>query len=134
MALGASRGHVLALVFRQAVWPLGLGIAAGVAMSIVATRVLATQLFGVSAYDPVTFVAVVYGVGRGGARRQPDSRHTGLVGRSDAGAAHELSQPKGAFRPSLDPLLHALSAMRLSTAPARSDRVARFAALARTLR
>jgi predicted permease len=59
MALGASRGHVLALVFRQAVWPLGLGIGAGVAMSIVATRVLATQLFGVSAYDPVTFVAVV---------------------------------------------------------------------------
>lgn len=59
MALGASRGHVLALVFRQAVWPLGLGIGAGVAMSIMATRVLATQLFGVSAYDPMTFVAVV---------------------------------------------------------------------------
>ena len=34
MALGASRGHVLALVFRQAAWPLGLGIVAGVAMSI----------------------------------------------------------------------------------------------------
>jgi putative ABC transport system permease protein len=59
MALGASRGHVLALVFRQAVWPVGLGIVAGVAMSILATRVLAAQLFGVSAYDPVTFAAVV---------------------------------------------------------------------------
>jgi putative ABC transport system permease protein len=58
MALGASRGHVLALVFRQAVWPVALGIVAGVVMSIVATRVLATQLFGVSAYDPVTFAAV----------------------------------------------------------------------------
>ena len=33
MALGASRGHVLALVFRQAVWPVGLGIVVGVAMS-----------------------------------------------------------------------------------------------------
>ncbi len=59
MALGASRGHVLALVFRQAVWPVGLGIAAGVVMSVMATRVLTTQLFGVSSYDPVTFAAVV---------------------------------------------------------------------------
>ena len=32
MALGASRVHVLALVFRQAVWPVGLGLGAGVAM------------------------------------------------------------------------------------------------------
>ena len=30
MALGASRGHVLGLVLRQAAWPLGLGIVAGV--------------------------------------------------------------------------------------------------------
>ncbi len=52
MALGASRGHVLALVLRQAAWALGLGIAAGVGMSAAATRVLTTQLFGVSAYDP----------------------------------------------------------------------------------
>jgi len=59
VALGASRAHVLALVFRQAAWPLGLGIVAGVGMSAMATRVLATQLFGVSAYDPLTFGAVV---------------------------------------------------------------------------
>ena len=58
MALGASRGHVLALVLRQAAWPLGLGIVAGVGMSAATTRVLTTQLFGVSAYDPVTFAAV----------------------------------------------------------------------------
>jgi putative ABC transport system permease protein len=59
MALGASRGHVLGLVFRQALWPVGLGIAAGLVMSAAVTRVLATQLFGVSAYDPLTFAAVV---------------------------------------------------------------------------
>ena len=34
MALGASRGHVLALVFRQAAWPVGLGIVAGVVVSV----------------------------------------------------------------------------------------------------
>ncbi len=59
MALGASRGHVLALVFRQAAWPVGLGIAVGVGAAALATRVLSTQLFGVSAYDPLTFGAVV---------------------------------------------------------------------------
>jgi putative ABC transport system permease protein len=59
MALGASRGHVFALVLRQAAWALGLGIAAGVGVSAAATRVLTTQLFGVSAYDPVTFAVVV---------------------------------------------------------------------------
>ncbi len=59
MALGASRGHVLALVFRQAAWPVGLGIVVGVVVAALGTRVLATQLFGVSAYDPLTFGAVV---------------------------------------------------------------------------
>ena len=59
MALGASRGHVLALVFRQAAWPVGLGIVVGVVVAALVTRVLATQLFGVSAYDPLTFGAVV---------------------------------------------------------------------------
>ena len=59
IALGASRGHVLALVFRQAAWPIGLGIVVGIGMAALATRVLATQLFGVSAYDPVTLGAVV---------------------------------------------------------------------------
>jgi putative ABC transport system permease protein len=59
MALGASKRHVIALVFRQAAWPLGLGIAVGLGMSALATRVLSPQLFGVSAYDPLTFIVVV---------------------------------------------------------------------------
>ena len=60
MALGASRGHVLALVFRQAAWPVGLGIVVGVGCGGARRRVCSsTQLFGVSAYDPLTFAAVV---------------------------------------------------------------------------
>ena len=59
VALGASRTHVLALVFRQAMWPVGLGLVAGIGLSAAATRVLSTQLFGVTAYDPLTFAAVV---------------------------------------------------------------------------
>jgi putative ABC transport system permease protein len=59
IALGASRRDVVALVLRQAAWPVGLGIAAGVAASALLTRVLTQQLFGVSAFDPLTFAAVV---------------------------------------------------------------------------
>ncbi len=59
MALGATRRDVMALVFRQAAWPVALGIAAGVGLSALLTRVLSQQLFGVSAVDPLTFVAVV---------------------------------------------------------------------------
>jgi ABC-type antimicrobial peptide transport system permease subunit len=59
MALGATRRDVIALVFRQAAWPVALGLAAGVGMSALLTRVLSQQLFGVSAGDPLTFVAVV---------------------------------------------------------------------------
>jgi putative ABC transport system permease protein len=59
MALGATRGDVVALVFGQAAWPLGLGILSGIIMSALLTRVLSTQLFGVSSFDPLTFAAVV---------------------------------------------------------------------------
>jgi putative ABC transport system permease protein len=59
MALGASRRDVIALIFRQAAWPIGLGIAAGLLVSALGTRVLASQLVGVAVYDPLTFAAVV---------------------------------------------------------------------------
>ena len=58
MALGATRRDVIMLVVRQAAWPVGVGIAAGMVMSAVTARVLSAQLVGVSAHDPITFAAV----------------------------------------------------------------------------
>ncbi len=58
MALGASRADVITLVIRQALWPVGLGIAIGLAASLAATRLLTNQLFGVAPADPVTFGVV----------------------------------------------------------------------------
>jgi predicted permease len=58
IALGATRRDVLSLVVRQAAWPVGAGIVGGVVMSAVGVRALSAQLFGVSAYDPLTFAAV----------------------------------------------------------------------------
>jgi putative ABC transport system permease protein len=58
MALGA-RGHdILKLVIRQGLAPLLIGIATGLAGASVATRLLKTLLFEVSATDPVTFASI----------------------------------------------------------------------------
>jgi putative ABC transport system permease protein len=63
MALGATRGDVVRLIVRQAAWPVAIGISLGVVMSSFLTRVLSTQLFGVTPGDPVTFIAVAVALG-----------------------------------------------------------------------
>jgi ABC-type antimicrobial peptide transport system permease subunit len=60
MALGAQRARILAQVFRQGIGPALAGIAAGLMGAVILTRLMAGLLFGVSAYDPVTFSAVVF--------------------------------------------------------------------------
>jgi predicted permease len=62
MALGATRRNVVALVVKQAAWPVLLGITFGVASSLLLSSVLSTQLFGVRPHDPITFVAVSIGL------------------------------------------------------------------------
>lgn len=58
MALGAKRFDVLRLVVRQGMALVLFGIGLGIAGAIALTRVMSTLLFGVTAKDPVTFVAV----------------------------------------------------------------------------
>ena len=63
MALGAGEGTVLAMVLRQGMAPVALGIAVGIAAAWAATRVLRGLLFQVGATDPVTFLAVTIFLG-----------------------------------------------------------------------
>lgn len=58
MALGAQPTDVLRLVLRQGIWLTGIGVALGVILSLVLGRLMTSLLFGVSATDPLTFVAV----------------------------------------------------------------------------
>ncbi len=58
MALGAKRRDVMKLVVRQGMTLVVIGVALGVAGAIALTRVMSTLLFGVTAKDPNTFVAV----------------------------------------------------------------------------
>jgi len=58
MALGARRLDVLKLVVRQGMLLSIAGVILGLIGAFAVTRVMASLLFGVTAKDPMTFVAV----------------------------------------------------------------------------
>jgi predicted permease len=57
MALGAQRSDVMKLVLTQGAEMALAGMAIGLVTALGLTRLMANELFGVSAYDPLTFVA-----------------------------------------------------------------------------
>ena len=57
-ALGATRGDIMRLVFRQGSLVATAGVIAGLAIAATLTRSMAALLYGVTVYDPTTFVAV----------------------------------------------------------------------------
>ncbi len=59
IALGATRGDVQWMVLRKTLRLIVPGIIAGLLGAAVATRVLAAQLWGVTAHDPLTLAVVV---------------------------------------------------------------------------
>lgn len=58
MALGARRPDVVALVVKQGMTLVLVGISAGTVLSLGMARLIAGMLFGISATDPLTFVGV----------------------------------------------------------------------------
>jgi predicted permease len=54
LALGAQRGDIIRLVLGEAMRPALGGVAIGLAVALGATRLVANQLFGLAANDPVT--------------------------------------------------------------------------------
>jgi putative ABC transport system permease protein len=58
MALGAATSDVLALIVRQGMRLTLAGVALGVLGGFALLRVLAKMLYGISSYDPATFVAI----------------------------------------------------------------------------
>jgi ABC-type antimicrobial peptide transport system permease subunit len=59
MALGASAGDVRSMVLTGTVRFVLMGVAAGMVLAWVVGRVLASQLWGVSGYDPVTLCGAI---------------------------------------------------------------------------
>ncbi len=59
IALGAAKGSIFRLVVGQAMTLVAISVVIGVAGAFAATRLLSSLLFGVSAWDPVTFLSLV---------------------------------------------------------------------------
>ena len=60
MALGAQRRDILVLVLGEGTKMALIGAVIGTAASLVLTRLMAQQLFGVSAHDPLTYASVAF--------------------------------------------------------------------------
>jgi predicted permease len=60
MALGAQRRDILVLVLGEGTKMAMSGAVVGTAASLVLTRLMAKQLFGVSAHDPLTYASVAF--------------------------------------------------------------------------
>ena len=58
MALGAQTSDVLNLVVRQGMVLAVIGLLVGLAASFALTRLMTSLLYGVSATDPLTFIAI----------------------------------------------------------------------------
>jgi putative ABC transport system permease protein len=58
LALGASSSGLRWLVVKQGMTLAGIGVVLGAIVSLLASRLLESMLFGVSPRDPVTFAAV----------------------------------------------------------------------------
>ncbi len=63
MALGAGPRELLGLVVRKGLSLAALGIGIGIAAALALSRVLSSLLYGVSPADPLTYAAIVVGVG-----------------------------------------------------------------------
>jgi ABC-type antimicrobial peptide transport system permease subunit len=58
VTLGAQRREILSLIVREAMQPILLGVAIGIAGALLLTRFMVTLLFDVQPADPLTFAAV----------------------------------------------------------------------------
>jgi putative ABC transport system permease protein len=58
MALGAERRHVLRLILGQGIRMALGGVVLGIVLALALTRLMSSQLYGVTAHDPLTFAGV----------------------------------------------------------------------------
>ena len=56
IALGALRSNVIAMVMREVFILIGAGLAAGIALALALANLIRSQLYGLNARDPLTFI------------------------------------------------------------------------------
>ena len=80
IALGALRSNVIAMVMREVFLLIGFGLTAGVAIALALANLIRSQLYGLNAHDPLTFIgaAVVLALAAGLAGFIPALRASGV--------------------------------------------------------
>jgi ABC-type antimicrobial peptide transport system permease subunit len=59
MALGASRPSVVSMMLRGALYQMLFGLAVGIPIALVGGHFIASQLYGVQAYDPLSWMIAI---------------------------------------------------------------------------
>ena len=59
MSLGATRGSIVALVLRESLWLLGVGMAIGMVLAVSSSPAASSLLFGLKPYDGTTLLLAV---------------------------------------------------------------------------
>ena len=62
MALGAARGNVIWMVMREVLLLVAMGVAVGMPASLALTRLVKSQLYGITAHDPGTLALAATGL------------------------------------------------------------------------
>jgi putative ABC transport system permease protein len=57
IALGAQPGNVVALIVRQGIWMIAIGIGLGLAGAVAVSRQMTAMVFGVGTLDPLSYLA-----------------------------------------------------------------------------
>ena len=80
IALGALRSNVIAMVMREVFLLIGSGLVAGAALALALANLIRSQLYGLNAHDPLTFVgaAIVLAFAAGLAGFIPALRASGV--------------------------------------------------------
>jgi predicted permease len=60
MALGAQSGRVLRMIVREASWLAVIGVIAGLAIAVAMGRLIASMLYGLKSYDPLTLLSAAF--------------------------------------------------------------------------
>lgn len=63
MALGATRRNVLFMVLRGSFLQVGLGLAIGIPVAVLAARLISSQLYGVGPFDPASLLLAIAALG-----------------------------------------------------------------------
>ena len=87
MALGARSPRILWMILREALWLVAAGVACALPLSLLASRVLQSELYGASAIDPITLAAATLLLAVGRRRRGAGAVVEGGAPRSAARAA-----------------------------------------------